>query len=53
VSSGVAAGDQVIVSGVQKAQPGQPAKAVPWKPDTQPAVQPSAKQDDTSAADEG
>jgi len=53
VSSGVAAGDQVIVSGVQKAQPGQPAKAVPWKPDTQPAAQPSAKQDDTSAADEG
>jgi membrane fusion protein (multidrug efflux system) len=49
VRSGVAAGDQVIVSGVQKAQPGQPAKAVPWKPDAQPVAQPSAKQDDASA----
>jgi membrane fusion protein, multidrug efflux system len=29
VKSGVADGDQVIVSGVQKAQPGKPVKAVP------------------------
>ncbi|VVE32917.1 efflux transporter periplasmic adaptor subunit [Pandoraea aquatica] len=29
VSSGLAAGDQVIVSGLQKARPGSPAKAVP------------------------
>ncbi len=29
VTSGLAAGDQVIVSGVQRAQPGQPAKASP------------------------
>ena len=33
VSSGVAPGDQVIVSGLQRAQPGQPAKAVPWTPE--------------------
>jgi membrane fusion protein, multidrug efflux system len=29
VSKGLAAGDRVIVSGLQRAQPGQPAKAVP------------------------
>ena len=54
VSGGVAAGDRVIVSGLQKAQPGQPAKAVPWKPDAasaQPgATQSTAKQDDSAAA---
>jgi membrane fusion protein, multidrug efflux system len=33
VSRGVAPGDQVIVSGLQRAQPGQPAKAVPWTPE--------------------
>ena len=33
VGSGVAAGDRVIVSGLQRAQPGQPAKAVPWTPE--------------------
>lgn len=38
VGSGVAAGDQVIVSGVQRAQPGQPAKATPWQPPTQPGA---------------
>lgn len=54
VGGGVAAGDQVIVSGLQKAQPGQPAKAVPWKPEAQSAppgaAQPAAKQDDSAAA---
>ncbi|MBN9116157.1 MAG: hypothetical protein J0I36_12995, partial [Pandoraea sp.] len=29
VSAGLAAGDQVIVSGLQKVRPGAPAKAVP------------------------
>jgi membrane fusion protein, multidrug efflux system len=29
VSKGLAAGDRVIVSGLQRAQPGQPVKAVP------------------------
>lgn len=32
VSSGLEAGDQVIVSGVQKVQEGAPAKATPWQP---------------------
>ncbi|MGH8174371.1 MAG: efflux RND transporter periplasmic adaptor subunit [Rhodanobacteraceae bacterium] len=32
VSSGLAAGDKVIVSGIQRAKSGQPAKAVPWQP---------------------
>lgn len=47
VGSGVAAGDRVIVSGLQKAQPGQPAKAVPWQPQAatgQPSAQPAAEQ---------
>lgn len=34
VPSGLAAGDRVIVSGLQKARPGQPVKAVPWQPGT-------------------
>lgn len=45
VGSGVAPGDQVIVSGLQRVQPGAPAKAVPWQPEKQasaaaPAAQP-------------
>jgi membrane fusion protein (multidrug efflux system) len=32
VSSGLANGDKVIVSGLQRAQPGQPAKATPLPP---------------------
>ncbi|HEY7872840.1 MAG TPA: efflux RND transporter periplasmic adaptor subunit [Rudaea sp.] len=32
VTSGLADGDKVIVSGVQHVQAGAPAKAVPWKP---------------------
>jgi len=32
VSDGLADGDQVIVSGIQKAKPGAPAKATPWQP---------------------
>lgn len=39
VSSGLSAGDQVIVSGVQVVKPGAPAKATPWKPDQTPAAQ--------------
>ena len=48
VSSGLADGDQVIVSGLQRAQPGQPAKATPMpvgngaaKPAAAPAATPS------------
>ena len=32
VTGGLAAGDQVIVSGLQAVQPGAPAKASPWQP---------------------
>ncbi|HEY8327626.1 MAG TPA: efflux RND transporter periplasmic adaptor subunit [Rhodanobacter sp.] len=32
VSDGLAAGDQVVVSGLQKVKDGAPAKASPWKP---------------------
>jgi membrane fusion protein (multidrug efflux system) len=32
VTDGVADGDQVIVSGIQKARPGSPAKGTPWQP---------------------
>jgi membrane fusion protein, multidrug efflux system len=39
VTRGVAGGDQIIVSGLQKAQPGQPAKASPWQP---PGAPPAA-----------
>ena len=44
VTKGLAGGDQMIVSGLQKAQPGQPAKASPWQPaGAQPAAgQPGA-----------
>ncbi|HEY5802935.1 MAG TPA: efflux RND transporter periplasmic adaptor subunit [Lysobacter sp.] len=41
VSSGLAAGDQVIVSGIQRAQPGQPAKAAPVGADGKPAQGPA------------
>lgn len=33
VTRGLSGGEQVIVSGLQKAQPGQPAKASPWQAD--------------------
>jgi membrane fusion protein (multidrug efflux system) len=32
VSDGLADGDQIVVSGVQKVKPDAPAKAVPWQP---------------------
>jgi membrane fusion protein (multidrug efflux system) len=32
VTEGLADGDQIIVSGLQKAKPGAPAKATPWQP---------------------
>lgn len=38
VTDGIADGDQIVVSGVQKVQPDKPAKAVPWKaPGSDPA----------------
>lgn len=42
VTKGLAGGEQVIVSGLQKAQPGQPAKASPWQPPGAAAAQPAA-----------
>jgi membrane fusion protein (multidrug efflux system) len=40
VTDGVADGDQIVVSGIQKARSGAPAKATPWQPN-QPASGPS------------
>ncbi|MFT4179406.1 MAG: efflux RND transporter periplasmic adaptor subunit [Thermomonas sp.] len=42
VRDGVASGDQVIVSGLQRAQPGQPAKAAPVQQRAAPAGAPAA-----------
>ncbi len=52
VRQGLNAGDQVIVSGVQKAQPGQPAKATPWQPGDGKGAAPAngAKKDEKPAA---
>lgn len=42
VSSGLAAGDQVIVSGLQKVKEGAPAKPAPWQPaNAKPAAAPA------------
>ncbi|MFC4820570.1 efflux RND transporter periplasmic adaptor subunit [Dokdonella ginsengisoli] len=41
VTDGLADGDQVIVSGLQKAKPGQPAKATPWSPTPPNAAAPA------------
>ncbi|HVI58026.1 MAG TPA: efflux RND transporter periplasmic adaptor subunit [Luteimonas sp.] len=47
VTKGLAGGEQIIVSGLQKAQPGQPAKASPWQPPGAPvAAQPGAAKPD-------
>ncbi len=50
VQRGLASGDQVIVSGLQKAQAGQPAKATPWQPDNGAAPAGGAKKEDKPAA---
>lgn len=36
VTKGLSSGEQVIVSGLQKAQPGKPAKPSPWRADDTP-----------------
>ena len=39
VTRGLSGGEQIIVSGLQRAQPGKPAKPSPWQPDpTAPAA---------------
>ncbi|HZP65265.1 MAG TPA: efflux RND transporter periplasmic adaptor subunit [Rudaea sp.] len=42
VTEGLEDGDQIVVSGVQKARPGAPAKAVPWQPGGGDAAKPAA-----------
>lgn len=37
VTDGLADGDQIVVSGVQRVKPDAPAKAVPWQPNADPA----------------
>jgi membrane fusion protein (multidrug efflux system) len=56
VTKGLAGGEQVIVSGLQRAQPGAPAKATPWQPQAAPgapgapaAGQPPAQKPDAAA----
>jgi membrane fusion protein (multidrug efflux system) len=43
VRKDLAPGDRVIVSGVQKAQPGQAVKAVPYQPEAAPGAQPAGQ----------
>ena len=38
VTEGLADGDQIVVSGVQKVKPGELAKAVPWQPPAAPVA---------------
>ena len=42
VESGLKAGDQVIVNGLQKARPGATVKPVPWDPNRKPGPPPGA-----------
>lgn len=42
ITKGLESGDQVIVSGLQKAQAGKPAKPSPWQPDGETAPAASA-----------
>ena len=51
VREGVAAGDQVIVSGLQRAVPGQPAKAAPVQPEGAAPKQPQQGQQPAAAKD--
>ncbi len=44
VTDGLADGDQVVVSGVQKVKHDAPAKAVPWQPAGQATAKPAAGQ---------
>jgi membrane fusion protein (multidrug efflux system) len=53
VTNGLSGGEQVIVSGLQKAQPGAQVKASPWQPPGAPATQPAAKPQGDDAAKKG
>ncbi len=50
ISSGLAAGDRVVVSGLQRAVPGSPAKATPWQPAAAPGAAPADGQAPAGAA---
>ena len=41
VTSGLAAGERVIVDGVQKLMPGAPVNPVPWSPPGKPSAAPA------------
>jgi membrane fusion protein (multidrug efflux system) len=46
ITDGLADGDQVIVSGIQKAKPGSPAKGTPWQANAQADAKPVAPASD-------
>lgn len=50
VTSGLKAGEKVIVSGVQNVKEGAPAKASPWQPSAQPGNAPAGKAPATAAS---
>lgn len=41
IRSGLQAGDQVVVAGMQKIRPGAPVQTQPWQPDSQPSTAPN------------
>jgi membrane fusion protein, multidrug efflux system len=53
IASGLQAGDQVIVDGIQRVRAGSPVKASPWKPADSPETKPAdgAKPADSMPAD--
>jgi membrane fusion protein (multidrug efflux system) len=53
VTDGLAAGDQVIVSGIQRAKAGQAAKGTPWQPGTADSAAPAKAASPTAAAPDG
>ncbi|UNK57387.1 efflux RND transporter periplasmic adaptor subunit [Pseudoxanthomonas daejeonensis] len=52
VTSGLAAGDKIIVSGVQKAKEGAPVQATPWQPAAAPGKPAQAPETPVDAAAE-
>ncbi|HKE48091.1 MAG TPA: efflux RND transporter periplasmic adaptor subunit [Rhodanobacteraceae bacterium] len=51
VTNGLGGGDQVIVSGVQRAKAGQPAKGTPWQPDAAKSAQAPSSDKPAAAPD--
>jgi len=46
ITDGLADGDQVVVSGIQKVKPGSPAKGTPWPANAQADTKPVAPASD-------